>query len=532
MASFSPRQRPHTVNLSFTDLDLTDNFQDLDATFKSSSTQGGGGRRHPRGDTPLSRRGGQGGGTPSSTTATSRAGGGLENGAGGGLSNLDRLLDFLDGEEAEEELHHHGRERSSTPVSTTRRGGGDGSVATQRAIPPSTIKRLDTTSHRESPDSPSPRPGSVAAMRSGERSFILQQAGGGSFASGQSNSGTTAQRLQDEIEAEQRQLQEGEQVAGDGVSVDSITRVAQAALQEFDSIVSGGSSLPSTASRSSRPPSRLREFASSSQSAASASRPRSPATSFDHVSTIYDAGPTFVERSQFERGATESNGAHYSQPVPTRRHSPPAAIFSESSNQHREDGSSYDQSRGNAMLDPHELNLQLINELREAQDYISFLQTELRTIGQVVNKLRSREREAAVEQSEEDQHRRGRAPVQVHVEEGAKSQPVVGANNEADTTARRLEAANVDAFEIVKHLVAMIPSPSSSTTNPSFSRSPSIDSIVSSLRFVRQVDSLVNTSSAAQGSKGRAIVRRDEIIFEKGNLERLEEFVEGRLKDR
>lgn len=219
-STFSTRQRPSTVNLTFTDNDLTDNFQDnTRSSFASESSNARG--RHPRGDTPLSKAGGGGAGGSSATSA-SRRGYGAN---GGSLSNLDRLLDFLDDEEQADEAQRP--RNSSTPIqSTSKDYDAQGS-----AIPPSTVRRLDSTS--QSPDSPSPRPGSVAAMRSGERSFHQQHGYSNSFQS------TTTQRLQDELieadreQQEQRvesqgQLDGDEQEEAREGSVDSITRVAQA----------------------------------------------------------------------------------------------------------------------------------------------------------------------------------------------------------------------------------------------------------------------------------------------------------------
>lgn len=302
--SFSPRPRPHTVNLSFTDPDLTDNYQDITATHSQQSSTG----RHPRGDTPLSRRSQGGGGTPSSSTSTSQT-------RYASLSNLDKLLDYLD----DEDNNTHSTQReSSTPVSYNRTAN----------LPPSTARRLDQS--QDSPDSPSPRPGSVAAMRSGDRSLIQAQ-GGLSF-----REPSTTQRLQDELEADHRataeeeERREQEERDPDGASVDSITRVAQAvtllrsflasyrsksltlssdtlpqALDEFDTIISLGSSTAhtqpsprvsnsSTSARKDRPPSR---FVRSIPSPPPSEQQRPPTSAYEPLP--YSSSTSFTRKQKY-----------------------------------------------------------------------------------------------------------------------------------------------------------------------------------------------------------------------------------------
>lgn len=88
------------------------------------------------------------------------------------------------------------------------------------------------------------------------------------------------------------------------------------------------------------------------------------------------------------------------------------------------------------------------------------------------------------------------------------------------------EADSPKLFFDFQHLIAMIPT----TQN---SQSLSIESISSSMEFVRKMDTLVidvaNGAGGGDRRGGDGFGRRDENVFEKGNLERLEKEIEARV---
>ncbi|GAA6033801.1 hypothetical protein JCM8097_000348 [Rhodosporidiobolus ruineniae] len=530
--SFSPRPRPQTVNLSFTDPDVTDTYRDERSSVALSSPR----QRHPRGDTPLSRRqaseadySSPGRWTVSSRRSASERGGGEDD---EGLlrherSNLDKLLDLLDDDDGavEESQGQHydqpsGRSfatstppppssssRPPPPPSTTRRApppssarpyspASHASPSTTRASdspsiraphrslsssytarPNSALSRFQRT-HASSggahpsassggggggrvgaPDSPSPRPGSVAALRrngGGEGSF-------GSAAAFERSgvSGLSSNREGDEKGQEQRyegaggedgQPQEEEEGTEGGGSLDSVARVAQAAMDEFDTIISHG------VASSSRSASRLRNIPSPE---------RTPSPHIDQQA----------------------------EPRPT----PPAQYRPASSSQHpAEDG-----------------NAQLVQELREAQDYIDYLQDELRAISDIALQLKE-------EKHEREQKRERRQPngfagdstASIADETPLPHGRAEERRMEPEEEQVVLEETSEAAFEVVKYLVALLPSlslapsPSSATSPPS--PSPSLSSLALTLSFTRQLDQLAHASPHA---------RRDEDVFRRENLE-------------
>lgn len=103
----------------------------------------------------------------------------------------------------------------------------------------------------------------------------------------------------------------------------------------------------------------------------------------------------------------------------------------------------------------------MINELREAQDYIQFLQSELRTIGQVVTKLRDHEEraeeEGAIGESNGTGERGGgrdgaeRLVSTMKAGQGRKNEEVTrGEPLSGSSVANLLGNSNRDCFEIVK----------------------------------------------------------------------------------
>ena len=309
--SFSPRTRPDTVNLPFSDADLTDSYRDdVDRSSNNASSPR---HRHPLGDSPLSRRtydaGDAIGSSPGrfgSSMAGSSQVGSEANHSSRIRSNLDKLLDLLDEDDhdqvfaqtsadgpsfaqgsgertvmstppppaaaaapssaAADQSHYtpratHLRKSASysvpgpsyppperTPLSpdhyATRSESGQ---RTQHAIfnsagrPPLSargssalelLQRANGFAHEARaglPDSPSPRPGSVAALRrsdvapplpSGRSAGLMQDEGAAGLASGFS-------RMAVNGDAEPSRVSEVADGRSEG-SLNSIARVAEA----------------------------------------------------------------------------------------------------------------------------------------------------------------------------------------------------------------------------------------------------------------------------------------------------------------
>ncbi|BGP01883.1 hypothetical protein RTG_01822 [Rhodotorula toruloides ATCC 204091] len=457
--SFSPRPRPNTVNLPFSDADVTDTYRDERSSVTASSPR----RRHPRGDTPLSRRTGGADNTATSPGrwSASRRSASETDGreeeeyradSRRERSNLDKLLDFLDQDDAEQTLRDGmepmGRPQAmSTPPPTIPRPGDydyphpadpailhpdllahsshpypafspttAASFSPSLHAPPHTLRLPLTTRPlsalellqrangfpasrgRGAPDSPSPRPGSVAALRlsEAEKSRFVEGRNGGEDQE-EGGSAASARRRRGS--------------AGTDASLDSIARVAEATLHEFDTIVSRQAVADSTG----RPASRLRDI-----------------------------------------------------PSPPRTASPPAS----------QPAASHPHYRAFVHESAQDVNVQLIQELREAQDYIAYLQQELRSINEVVVQLR--DRPADVPQPPR------------HEQETASAQA---------------------AFEVIKHTFAMLPSLPPSVSSPS----PQLDSISRALTFTRSIDRLAHQTARE---------RRDDDVFAMENLQDVLEEVE------
>ncbi|KAL7339411.1 hypothetical protein BJY59DRAFT_651616 [Rhodotorula toruloides] len=450
--SFSPRPRPNTVNLPFSDPDVTDTYRDERSSVTASSPR----RRHPRGDTPLSRRPGGADDTATSPGrwSTSRRSASETDGreeeyavdSRRERSNLDKLLDFLDQDDAEQTMREGtdpmGRPQAmSTPPPTVPRPGDYDSQphpseaallhpdllahSSQPYQPfsPTTAASFSPSLHAPpphalrpslsnrplsalellqrangfpasrgsgAPDSPSPRPGSVAALRLSEAEKSRLEGRNGGEERGEGSSAASARRRRGS--------------GGTDASLDSIARVAEAALHEFDSIVSQRAVADSTG----RPASRLRDIPSPPRTA-------SPPTS-----------------------------------QPAASHPPYRAFVEESA---------------------QDVNVQLIQELREAQDYIAYLQQELRSINEVVVQLRERPADA---------------PQPPRLEQEASSAQA--------------------AFEVIKHTFAMLPSLPPTASAPA----PQLDSISRALAFTRSIDRLAHQTPRE---------RRDEDVFAVENLQ-------------
>ncbi|GAA5855019.1 hypothetical protein JCM9279_005725 [Rhodotorula babjevae] len=500
--SFDPRPRPHTVHLAFSDPDITDTYRDDHSSNAASSPR----VRHPTGDTPLSRR--TAATSPGRWSLSRRSASDAAEDRGQDadlreLSNLDKLLDLLDGHDDDE----HGHEQTwdtahrnlalsrsigmSTPPpapSTSRRPPPATSTIRKHAssaprphpsasssrsavypinddflipetiaspvAPPSTrslrpplsgrapsavellqrangfsAPRSSTLDRAGLPDSPSPRPGSVAALRrseadrSGASALDASLLRGGERAYGDEAGERTGAAVDGSYE---------ETVA----SVDSITRVAEAALKEFDTIVSHHSS-------PGRPASRMRDIPSPPHSATAS-------TFADHA-----ARPP-------------SSSAPPPQPQRQRPQDEP---------------------------DAQDVNLQLVQELRSAQDYITYLQHELHAITDVVQQLREKPEPSP------------------HVLEQYESAPQLRRAGPQLSDREQVEQTAQAAFEVVKHTLAMLPSlPSSSLPSPgdpSSSSGPALLSLHRALAFTRSVDQLAHRTRDP---------RRDEDVFAEENL--------------
>ncbi|GAA5998389.1 hypothetical protein JCM5350_008359 [Sporobolomyces pararoseus] len=524
MSTFSPRQRPRTVNLNgFEDPDLTDQFRDDTLQSQASSNS----RRHPRGDTP-SRTGPLGTGTGTGTSASSTRLM-MMNDKGTSLTNLDKLLDFLDNDD------QHASFRGITKTPDRGRGGGEGGGSSTIRNPnftssatTTTIRTAETEKLQQdgsSPYSPSPRPGSVAAMRSHSRSLSFQS----------QNTLTNQRNLynddnDDSVDNSQHYQQQEEHEKG---SVDSITRVAQAALDEFDSIISssrGGGTAISTSSSSTK------------QQQSGCRSPHSESTRSPPVRQIPPSSHSNID-----------NFYPVPQPCPLPRSTSVSTSIQQRADM--EEAEEPVEEITNFADDPHQLNLQLIQELRESQDYISFLQTELKTIGKVVSQLREHEKNSSsmvippttttiTKEGSRGQSYLGggRGEIGDHDQEEKLNENRRDKEEDVEVDSEinmkdLLRDENRKAFEIVQHLIAMIPSTTrTSTTEQGGGKVISIESINSSLNFVRKIDTLVMTSQQQGrlfGRDGEGMVdlvrRRDEEVFEGRNLERLEEIVQERL---
>ncbi|GAA5842457.1 hypothetical protein JCM11251_007320 [Rhodosporidiobolus azoricus] len=534
--SFSPRPRPHTVGLSFTDHDLTDTYRDDRSSINGTATSSPQ-RRHPRGDTPLSRRpvnaddfSSPGRWTVSSRRSVSEKEGELDE-EEHERSNLDKLLDLLDDEEdgAEHPYRSPGRNetanrtfatstppppppgsRSPYPPTTAPR-----TLASQRHSPPhvSPSTNADPTStyaatespslraHQRSlsslsapvarpnsalarfqrshgradgaeggrgaglPDSPSPRPGSVAALRGkGEASFATAAERSGASAAAlpeahrlrEDGQGKTQGHDQggEDAGGEDRDEEHREETSTEAGSLDSVARVAQAAMDEFDNIISQG------VSSSSRSASRLRNIPSPARTP-SASSPRPP--------------------------------AQY------RRTSPPSAAG----------GPAHD-----------DLNAHLVQELRDAQDYIAYLQDELRSISDVVVQLRERPEQGSPPTAHENDFATSGTPSPATQRTRAELHSDGGSTGalRAEEEQVVLEEANRAAYEVVSHLTSLLPTLSLGPLNSTTPQQPSLNSLSLALTFTRQMDQLAHNLPHQ---------RRDEDVFTRGNLESVRRRVGG-----
>ncbi|BGP41913.1 hypothetical protein JCM10449v2_005908 [Rhodotorula kratochvilovae] len=480
--AFSPRARPDTIHLAFSDADLTDTYRDERSSAAASSPRA----RHPRGDTPLSRRRAETddtGTSPGRWSVSRRSASELDgpderDDTLRELSNLDKLLVLLDGDEPEEtwvpspQTKHSERsvemstppptmpQSSRPPPAPTTIRRQDISLArpTSYSRPPhsapsaSIISATSTTATdspsmraaRSSsfrpplsgrapsavellqrangfgaprdglPDSPSPRPGSVAALRKSEADRSGVDGG-----KGKERAWEAAERTDAAVNGSAEEYEET--VA----SVDSITRVAEAALHEFDTIVSHDSQ--------GRSASRLRNI------------PSPP--------------PSAPPSSGGNRGHPAASSAH--------------------PESHRHDHT-YTADDG------EDVNSSLLQELRDAQDYIAYLQDELHAINGVVHQLRERPEAPTAYDSAQHAHYEQERPSSQDAHE-------------------QVEATTQAAFEVVKHTLAMLPSMPSSSP----STAPDLLSLHRALAFTRSVDQLAHRTRD---------LRRDEDVFGEENL--------------
>ncbi|GAA5902992.1 hypothetical protein JCM8208_000425 [Rhodotorula glutinis] len=503
--SFDPRPRPDTVHLALSDPDLTDTYRDDHSSNPASSPR----VRHPRGDTPLSRR--SQATSPGRWSVSRRSASDAHDDRGQDadlreLSNLDKLLDLLDGDDDHDQTWdtaHRTMALSRSVAMSTPPPASSSQPSTSRRPPPppSTVRKHASSAPRPPPssyqpahypasdtivpetvasplappstrplrpplsgrtpsavellqrangfsaprpgidgamlpDSPSPRPGSVAALRRSEADR--------SGASALDASWLRARERGYDDEGDSGLERTGAAVDGSYeetvASVDSITRVAEAALKEFDTIVSHHSS-------PGRPASRMRNIPSPSQSATAS-------TFADPAAPPSSAPP----HQQQQHHHTQDDDHH-----------------------------------------PRDINLQLVQELRDAQDYIAYLQNELHAITDVVQQLRE-----APETSPHVLEQYPSALPQQH-----RARPQLSEREQVEQTAQA-------AFEVVKHTLSMLPSlPSSlspSSPSPSPSPGPSLLSLHRALAFTRSVDQLAHRTRDP---------RRDEDVFGEDNLRRV-----------
>ncbi|BGP50077.1 hypothetical protein JCM10450v2_005986 [Rhodotorula kratochvilovae] len=378
--AFSPRARPDTIHLAFSDADLTDTYRDERSRAETDDTGTSPGRWS------VSRRSASELDGPDERDDTLRE-----------LSNLDKLLVLLDGDEPEETwVPSPQTKHSERAVELLQRANGFG--APRDGLP----------------DSPSPRPGSVAALRKSEADRSGVDGG-----KGKERAWEAAERTDAAVNGSAEEYEET--VA----SVDSITRVAEAALHEFDTIVSHDSQ--------GRSASRLRNI------------PSPP--------------PSAPPSSGGNRGHPAASSAH--------------------PESHRHDHT-YTADDG------EDVNSSLLQELRDAQDYIAYLQDELHAINGVVHQLRERPEAPTAYDSAQHAHYEQERPSSQDAHE-------------------QVEATTQAAFEVVKHTLAMLPSMPSSSP----STAPDLLSLHRALAFTRSVDQLAHRTRD---------LRRDEDVFGEENL--------------
>ncbi|GAA5903236.1 hypothetical protein JCM6882_008114 [Rhodosporidiobolus microsporus] len=529
--SFSPRPRPNTVGLSFTDHDLTDTYRDDRSSHTAASSPQ---RRHPRGDTPLSRRqpsaddySSPGRWTVSSRRSASERDGGEERDEEEReRSNLDKLLDLLDDDDGEVEQHHplpgssggagrsfatstppplHPGSRSPYPPTTARRpplssrrspphaspSTAASATATYATESPflrahhrslSSLSAVNGAQHRPNsalarfsrsngldggggegggggrgmgvPDSPSPRPGSVAALRGkGEGSFaaVGERSGvGAGAANGAGRAGHAGGGKGKERAYEGDGAEDLEQDGDEGESTE-------------------GGSLDSVA--------------------------RVAQAAMDEFDTIISHGVSTSSRS-----ASRLRNI----PSPARTPTPPAS----SAYSARSTRSSPSRA------DNDDLNAHLVRELRDAQDYIAYLQDELRSISDVVVQLRERP-EPTLAPALPDGFASSETPSPVSQRTRADLRSDEGGLR-AEEEQVVLEDTSQAAFEVVKHLTSLLPSLSLSSA--SSTPQPSLSSLGLALSFTRQIDQLAHNLPHA---------RRDEDVFRQENLEGVLRRVKG-----
>lgn len=588
--AFSPRARPDTVHLAFSDADLTDTYRDERSSAAASSPRA----RHPRGDTPLSRGRGNAddtGTSPGRWSVSRRSASDAADEDQGDdlreLSNLDKLLNLLDGDEQDDTWdasfrHGGGLSRSvgmSTPPPPT------GQHSTSHPPPaPSTVRRRDVSAARPSPssrrpaqypttetafstaaspetaspstrnfrpplsarapsaleilqrangfsvardgapDSPSPRPGSVAALRrSGE--------GDRSGFEGSSTS----------LKGKERRYDAGERTdaAVDGsyeetvASVDSITRVAEAVRSL------------SRASRCS--PAQDSSARASPHRRSKSSTRLSPTTRQTVVPPL--ACATFPPRREARHRPTTATLPHNL--LRRQRHdssdgtslTTPMGPLGTSTCRCAGRSSCRGRESETDAYEPH----QLVQELRDAQDYIAYLQNELHAINDVVVQLREKPDPACVAMASltvprvrADPRGRQQSP-RVRVAPrparcaGKPTLDGAGAGRADDAggvrgrqgvsslaLARSQSADPSSSATHKQHTLAMLPSlPSSASpsgSDPSSSTAPSVLSLHRALAFTRSVDQLAHRSHD---------LRRDEDIFQEDNLRGVLRVVDG-----
>ncbi|GAA5879006.1 hypothetical protein JCM3774_004465 [Rhodotorula dairenensis] len=486
--SFSPRARPDTVNLPFSDPDVTDTYRDDRSSNNASSPR----HRHPTGDSPLSRRAydvGNATGSSPRQFGSSRAGsqtGSEANNTARIRSNLDKLLDLLDQDEddlyaqpstIERSLGMETGERTamSTPPPALSPSGGRGPADPSSSHTPRATHARKSASYSvpRPPYSPTTHTQSDAG-RSAHPSFdstrpplsargssaleLLQRANG--FDRGDAprvgqqlpdspspRPGSVAALRRSDIETNSRSGLQDESAAG---LASGFSRMA----------VNGESDA-----------SELRE----------ASRRRSN-NSLDSIARVAEAAQREFDDIISETTLPDGRPASRLRSAPT----PPRTASAQQA------GVSHAASSGGktfaASTSAERMNQQLVQELREAQDYIAYLQEELRAISDVVVQLREQPDDARAETSY----------LPYRQETPRRSTPPPPAALTSDAAP---QASAQAVLAVMQHTLATLPS-LTDTSAP-------LESFARTLDLTRRLDQLVHRTRDQ---------RRDEDVFAEQNL--------------
>ncbi|GAA5987892.1 hypothetical protein JCM10908_007261 [Rhodotorula pacifica] len=498
--SFSPRARPNTVNLPFSDADITDTYRDDRSSNNASSPR----HRHPLGDSPLSRRGGEAGdatGSSSGRFASSSRGGSYHAGSEADnttriRSNLDKLLDLLDQDDEDVYTQTSGagtlapglgeqtmmstppppqsaNQSNFTPTSAHPRPSASYSVP--RAHHTTDQPPLSPASHSESGRTPTHHPTFNSARpplsaRGSTALELLQRANG--FDRDRDRDRDAAAPTSRSHLPDSPSPRPGSVAALRRSDVDTSGRTGAGLQGEQDE---SGTGLVSGLSR-------MAVNGDGDVSDAQLQADRRSNGSLDSIARVAEAAQREFDEIVSDTTQADGRPASRLRSVPTPHRS--ESLHAPAVSQGPYDGAAHPGAG------VEQMNQQLVQELREAQDYIAYLQEELRAISEVVIQLREQPEDARAEGSQ----------LPYHHEKPQRSTPRQPAAPSQDWS-NPAQASAQAAFEIMQHTLATIPS--------LIDTSAPIDSFARTLSITRRIDQLAHRTRD---------VRRDEDIFSERNL--------------